>query len=99
MVSMYGTWVSKDRRCRRACKSNRAARQDVVIMAMTSQLRPQRDFGEVRIEDWPSAKLLKPPAIKPVFATVEQNLILRTLGALQPKDQSAVRAVLALVLG
>lgn len=76
-----------------------SARHDVVIMAITSQIRPQPELGEVRIDDWQSAKLLKPSAIKPVFATVEQRLILRDLGGLQPKDQSALRAAIGLVLG
>jgi len=68
-------------------------------MAITSQLRPQPDFGETRIDDWQAARLLKPSAVKPVFATIEQRLIIRTLGVLQAKDQSALRTSLAMLLG
>lgn len=75
-----------------------SARPDVVVMAITSQLRPQPDFGEVRVADWQSARLLKPSAIKPVFATIEQSLILKVLGALQLNDQSALRAAIAALL-
>jgi mRNA interferase MazF len=76
-----------------------SVRQDVVIMAITSQLRLQPDFGEVRLNDWQAANLLRPSAIKPVFATIEQSLIIKTLGALQVSDQSAIRAVLSKLLG
>ena len=65
------------------------SRLDVVIMAVTSQLRPQQ--GDVWLTDWQGAGLLKPSAIKPVFATLEQCLIIRRLGALSPADQAAVR--------
>jgi mRNA interferase MazF len=42
---------------------------------------------------------LKPSAIKPVFATLEQNLILKKLGVLDPADQAALREAIAAVLG
>jgi hypothetical protein len=45
-------------------------------MAVTSQLRPAPALGKVRISDWQPAGLLKPSAIKPVFATIEQRLII-----------------------
>ena len=76
-----------------------AAKPDVIIMAITSQLRAIASLGEVWIVDWQLAKLLKPSAIKAVFATLEQNLIIRRLGALQAQDQSALRAAIAAVLG
>jgi mRNA interferase MazF len=76
-----------------------AVKLDVVIMAITSQLHPGASLGEVFIVDWQSANLLKPSAIKPVFATLEQKLIVRGLGTLQAKDQSALRAAIAAVLG
>jgi mRNA interferase MazF len=52
------------------------------------------EFGE-----WQQANLLKPSAIKPVFATLEHRLIIRRLGVLQPQDQSALRTAIAAVLG
>jgi mRNA interferase MazF len=75
------------------------AKPDVVIMAITSQARPGGALGEVWIADWRGANLLKPSAIKPVFATLEQTLVIRTLGALTAGDQSALRAPIAAVLG
>ena len=52
--------------------SNRAynvGRPDAVIMAITSQMHSPLSLGDVPIADWQAANLLKPSAIKPVFAT------------------------------
>jgi mRNA interferase MazF len=68
-------------------------------MPITSQLHPAGSLGEVWISHWRSAKLLKPSAIKPVFATLDRNLVIRRLGALDPQDQSALRAAINGVLG
>ena len=75
------------------------ARLDLIIMAITSQLRPSGIMGDVWINDWQSAKLLKPSAIKPVFATLEQSLVITRLGALSSRDQSALRTAIATLLG
>jgi len=82
--------------------SNRAynfARPDIVIMAITSQLHTKSSLGEVWISQWQAANLLKPSAVKPVFATLEQRLILKQLGRLHPSDQAALRQAIASVLG
>jgi mRNA interferase MazF len=68
-------------------------------MAITSQLRAPAGLGEVSVCQWQAACLLKPSVIKPVFATIEQGLILKKLGALQPSDQAALRQAIAAVLG
>ena len=75
------------------------ARRDVVIMPATSQLKPSGTFGEVIVQDWQAASLLKPSAIKPVFATIEQTLILKRLGQLSSSDQSALRVVITEIIG
>jgi mRNA interferase MazF len=79
-------------------------RPDVVLMAITSQMRPTPaptgvNWGEVWIADWQAAGLLKPSAIKPIFATFEQRLVLRTLGALEQADAQALADALAIILG
>jgi mRNA interferase MazF len=68
-------------------------------MAITSQIGFGSGVGEVTVSEWQRANLLKPSAIKPVFATLEQRLIIRRLGILQAQDQSALRAAIAAVLG
>jgi len=74
------------------------AKPDVVIMAITSQVHSSSSLGEVRIDRWQTANLLKPSTIKPVFATLEQNLILKKLGVLVPSDQAGLRQAIASVL-
>jgi mRNA interferase MazF len=75
------------------------AKPDVVIMAITSQVHSPSSLGEVQVGQWQAANLLKPSAIKPVFATLEQNLILKRLGVLDPSDQAVLRQAIAAVLG
>ena len=82
--------------------SNRAynmARPDVVVMAVTSQLRPTLAFGEVWVSQWQPSGLLKPSAIKPVFATIEQRLVIRQLGTLQSIDLAALRKSIDEMIG
>jgi len=75
-------------------------RPDVIVVAVTSRTaRPTVSIGDVLIEEWREAGLLKASLIKPIFTTVEQNLILRKLGALRQKDVAALRSVLQQVLG
>lgn len=49
-------------------------RRDLILMAVTSQVRGSGTYGEVVVQDWQAAinKLLKPSAIKPVLAALEQ---------------------------
>jgi mRNA interferase MazF len=67
--------------------SNRAynaRRLDVVVMAVIG---------------WQSAGLLKPSAVKPVFATLEQRLLIRQLGFLAAADQTALRKAISETIG
>ncbi|MBM3341027.1 MAG: type II toxin-antitoxin system PemK/MazF family toxin [Betaproteobacteria bacterium] len=74
------------------------ARPDIVIMAITSQMRPAA-FGEVMVSSWQAAGLLKPSAIKPVITTIERSLVIRAMGKLPAPDSDALRAALASMLG
>jgi len=74
-------------------------RGDVVVMAVTSQMRANETLGDVPVLDWREAGLLKPSVIKPVFATLAQSLVLRTLGMLQPSDQTVLRTAIAGLIG
>jgi len=75
------------------------AKPDVVLMAVTSQFRPSPSVGEVWIAQWQAAGLLKPSAIKPVFATLEQRLIIRQLGKLAVADHAALKRMITETLG
>ncbi|MDE2515055.1 MAG: type II toxin-antitoxin system PemK/MazF family toxin [Rhodospirillales bacterium] len=71
---------------------------DVVLMAITSQFRPSPTLGDVWLRDWQAAGLLKPSAVKPVFATLEQAMIIRRLGMLTAIDQAALKQAIAQIL-
>jgi mRNA interferase MazF len=72
---------------------------DFVVMAVTSQFHPRRALGEVWVGQWQAAGLLKPSAIKPVFATIEQGLIIRPLGKLADADRTVLKNEIAKILG
>ncbi|MCP4005468.1 MAG: type II toxin-antitoxin system PemK/MazF family toxin [bacterium] len=74
-------------------------RPDLVILAITSQVRPGARIGEVAIAQWKEAGLLKASVLKPVVATIERGLVLRKLGRLEEEDRRALRGVLDVILG
>jgi mRNA interferase MazF len=76
-----------------------AARPDIVVMAITSQLRPIDSWGDTWVGHWRAAGRLKPSAVKPVFATLEQRFVLRRLGALAWEEQAALRKWIGEILG
>ena len=76
-----------------------AARRDVVIMAITSQVQQPLGLGEAMVTDWQGAGLIKVSALKPVFTTIEQGLVLRTLGTLAAADIKTLRELIADVIG
>lgn len=43
-----------------------ASRRDLVIMAITSQVRTPLDFGEAMVGDWQEAGLVKTSVLEPV---------------------------------
>ncbi len=76
-----------------------AARPDLVIMAVTSQLRPAGTMGEMTIGNWKGAGLLKPSAVKPLITTIEASLVLRSLGQLDPDEQQTLRKTINTIVG
>lgn len=76
-----------------------ANRRDLIIMAITSQARMPPGFGEAAVADWQAAGLLKPSVFKPVFTTIEQGLVLRTMGTLSANDTAVLRELLGSVIG
>ena len=74
-------------------------RPDLIMMAVTSQLRPTPTLGEVWLRHWQTAGLLKPSAVKPIFATLELGMVIRPLGALAAEDQDGLRLAIRQILG
>lgn len=79
--------------------SYNSVRPDIVVMPITSQLRPTSGLAEFRLAQWEAAGLLKPSVVKPVFATLEQALIIRRLGVLHTADQTTIREMIGNTLG
>ena len=76
-----------------------AGRRDLIIMAITSQVRQPLGFGEALVADWQVAGLIKPSVLKPVFTTIDQGLVVRTMGALSANDLRSLREVIGQVIG
>ena len=74
-------------------------RPDLIILAVTSQARPQAALGEAAVAKWKEAGLLRPSVLKPVVATIERGLVLRKLGRLAEEDCAALRNVVDAILG
>ena len=72
---------------------------DVVLMPITSQIRAPLRHGELLIQDWQSSGLLRASVIKPVLATIDKNLLARSLGTLAHADREALRSTLQVLLG
>ena len=76
-----------------------ASRRDIVIMAITSQVRRPLGFGQAMVADWQTAGLVKASVLKPVFTTIEQALVIRVMGTLAAADIKTLREVVREVIG
>jgi mRNA interferase MazF len=74
-------------------------RPDIIIMAVTSQMRSAAYFGDITVNQWQQAGLLKPSVIKPIFTTIEKSLVIKTLGQLNKEDRESLRESFYKVLG
>lgn len=74
-------------------------RPDVILMAVTSKIKPVPLFGEVSIRDWREAGLLKPSVVKPIGTTIESSLVLKKLGHLTDRDLFSLRENFKTILG
>ena len=79
--------------------SYNANRRDLIIMAITSQVRQPLGFGEALVADWQAAGLIKPSVLKPVFTTIEQGLVVRTMGTLSTSDLRTLKEAVAHAIG
>lgn len=74
-------------------------RPDIILMAITSQFRPVTTVGEVVVQHWEAAGLIKPSVLKPLLATIEKRLVIRTMGRLHAEDRAAACAAIAEIIG
>lgn len=74
-------------------------RPDVILMAITSQIRGELATGETILQDWAAAGLAKPSMLKPLIATLEQGQIVKIMGQLSATDLIGLNNVLKQILG
>src|ERR1700676_384510 len=67
-------------------------RPDLILMAITSQVRTPATFGEVIVQHWQAAKIIELSAIKPVFTTIDKRLVRKSLGRLHETDRASLKA-------
>lgn len=71
---------------------------DLLLIAITSQVKTPLKFGEILITEWSRAGLLKPSVIKPVITTLEKKLVIKKLGNLETLDVQALKNSLQQVI-
>jgi mRNA interferase MazF len=80
-------------------KNYQQNRPDVILMAITGQIRQPLAVGEAILKDWQAAGLAKPSVLKPLIATLEQRQIVRVMGKLSDADRGKLEEVIRLILG
>jgi mRNA interferase MazF len=70
---------------------------DVILMAITSQVREPLSTGEALLQDWQAAGLAKLSVLKPLIATLEKDQIVKKLGQLSVADQKRLTSVLGCI--
>ena len=74
-------------------------RPDIILMAVTSQIRTKPGFGEAMVEDWQAAGLLKPSVIKPIVFTAEKSIVRKTLGKFEERDCNNLKTIIETMIG
>lgn len=80
-------------------KTYNTSKPDIIIMAVTSQIRPAQGLGEFQVQNWQKAGLLKPSVVKPVITTIQKNIIIKKLGKLQSNDQELLQQTIDSSIG
>ena len=80
-------------------KTYQQSRPDVILMAITSQIRQPLATGEALLQDWQAAGLAKPSVLKPLIATLEQKQIVRMMGQLSAADRKGLEEIIQTILG
>jgi mRNA interferase MazF len=80
-------------------KSYQESRPDVILMAITSQIRNETTLGGYALQDWQYAGLLKPSVLKPLIATIEQSQIIKVMGQLSVNDHDTLGKTIKSILG
>ncbi len=71
---------------------------DILLIAVTSQVKTPLQFGEALITEWSKAGLLKPSIIKPIITTLEKKLVIKKLGKLETTDIRSLQSLLQQII-
>jgi mRNA interferase MazF len=71
---------------------------DLILIAVTSQLSQELQFGEMLILEWSRAGLLKASLVKQLIATLEKSLIIKKLEELETQDKQSLKSCLQQIL-
>jgi mRNA interferase MazF len=75
------------------------SRREVIIAAITSQVRHPLLVGDHLIEDWQACGLVKPSVATSILWTVKAGMIGRKLGAMPQGDMLGFQRVLSRAIG
>ena len=71
---------------------------DILLIAVTSQVKIPLQLGEALITEWSKAGLLKPSLIKPIITTIEKQLVIKKLGKLEAIDIQSLQGLLQQII-
>ena len=71
---------------------------DILLIAVTSQINTQLEFGEMLIDEWEKAGLIKLSAVKPIITTLEKYLVIKKLGKLESVDIQSLKNLLQQII-
>lgn len=74
-------------------------KNDILLLAITSQIRGINDFGSLLITDWELCGLPKPSLFKPLIATIEKSCIFKKIGSLSKKDKMHLTDLIGTLIG
>ena len=73
-------------------------KKDVIVLAITSQLTPVGELGEILIKDWQHAGLPKPSILKATIATIVSDRVIRRFGMLSDYDTQSLKQLLSKII-
>ena len=75
------------------------SRREVIIAAITSQVRHSLFVGDHLVEDWQACGLVKPSVVTCILWTVKAGMVGRKLGAMPQGDLLGFQRALSRALG
>ena len=70
------------------------ADKDVVIAYVTSQMVVSPKIGDYKIQEWKAAGLPKPSMVRMKFATIDQTIVIKTIGEIEDFDREEIEKIL-----